>query len=443
MFILYQLLRKFKDDFSHSKKGEERGAWFTYTLLAVIIPFTSSKTSNLLRCLHTVFGFTHITKRRFYTFMASSKIPWDRLWSSVRNAIPTPLTDGRLLVALDDCINPKTGKKIFGCHRFFDHAAKQNQSRYPWAQNFLTAGLLAKIKGRWACLPLASRFYHPKKVFAEKEIRIGKKKLSFQTKLDQAVEMLLELYHAYKAPLLAVADSWFGNNGLWKPLHKILGADFHLLSRLRSNIKLNDLYQPSAEKKRGRPRKYGTFLGNVSDLASRYRDRARSYNVNLYGCSREVMAFDRVLMLKTLKCSVRVVWIFRKTRWIALFTTDLSLSVEQIVEYYGARWKIEAGFKELKREIGSSQSQCRNPQAVVNHLNFSMMAASVIWIYAMKLEKTPKRRHAVKGRNHFAFSDVRRNITEAVMNNDFSTICSHQHKSLINSIAAALLRIAA
>jgi hypothetical protein len=29
------------------------------------------------------------------------------------------------------------------------------------------------------------------------------------------------------------------------------------------------------------------------------------------------------------------------------------------------------------------------------------------------------------------------------INEDFSTICPHQHKSLINSIAAALLRIAA
>ena len=46
--------------------------------------------------------------------------------------IPAPLTDDRLLLAIDDYINPKTGKKIFGCARVFDHAAKQNQSRYPW-----------------------------------------------------------------------------------------------------------------------------------------------------------------------------------------------------------------------------------------------------------------------------------------------------------------------
>jgi hypothetical protein len=106
------------------KKGEERAQWFIYTILAVIFPFTSSKTSNLLRCLRTIFGFSYISKRRFYTFMASSKIPWDKLWETTRDAVPDPLTQCRTLVVLDDYINPKTGKKIFGCHRFFDHAAK-------------------------------------------------------------------------------------------------------------------------------------------------------------------------------------------------------------------------------------------------------------------------------------------------------------------------------
>jgi len=31
-------------------------------------------------------------------------------------------------------------------------------------------------------------------------------------------------------------------------------------------------------------------------------------------------------------------------------STDLELSVEQIVEYYRARWKIESGFKEIKQD---------------------------------------------------------------------------------------------
>jgi len=72
--------------------------------------------------------------------------------------IPDPETNGRLLIALDDFINPETGKKIFGCARVFDHAAKLNQSKYPWAQNVVSIGLLKMIKGRWAC-PMAENEY--------------------------------------------------------------------------------------------------------------------------------------------------------------------------------------------------------------------------------------------------------------------------------------------
>ncbi len=40
-----------------------------------------------------------------------------------------------------------------------------------------------------------------------------------------------------------------------------------------------------------------------------------------------------------MKCPVRVIWVYRQTRYVALMTTDLTLSVEQIIEFYGARWR--------------------------------------------------------------------------------------------------------
>ena len=89
--------------------------------------------------------------------------------------------------------------------------------------------------------------------------------------------------------------------------------------------------------------------------------------VNLYGRVRTVLACDQVVMVKTLKRPIRVVWVYRRTQWVALFSTDLTLSVSEIIEYYGARWKIEAGFKELKQDIGSAETQCENPVAVENH----------------------------------------------------------------------------
>ncbi len=444
MFILQNIFKKLKNEFAHSRKGEERGIWFIYTIVAIIIPFTSSKTSNLLRCLKSLFGFAGIEKKRYYTFMASPKIPWKRLWRCLWEMIPEPLTDDRLLLALDDYINPKTGKKIFGCDKVFDHAAKQNQSKYPWAQNIVAVGLLKIIKGRWACLPLSHRFYHFKKSIEDKKNDLSKSTIKFETKLEQAADMITDIAEAFgQKRILTVTDSWFGNDSLWKPLHKKFGERFHLLSRLRSNINVFQLPGTKTQNGPGRPRKYGKKLGCAASLAVQFRSLANQYSVNLYGRNRSVVAYDCVVILKTLKCPVKVVWIYRKTKWVALFSTDLTLSVEKIIEYYGARWKIEAAFKELKRDIGSAETQCRNPNAVMNHLHFCMMASSVVWIYASRIKKTPCRRHIVKGRNHFAFSDVRRLIAKAAMDDNFGILFPVPRKSVVNSLVQVLLRIAA
>jgi len=444
MIILHDILKKLKNEFAHSRKNDERSIWFIYTIVAIIVPFTSSKTSNLLRCLKALFGFDGIHKKRYYTFMASPKIPWQQLWQCLWKMIPAPLTDDRLLLALDDYINPKTGKKIFGCGKVFDHAAKQNQSRYPWAQNIVAIGLLKIVKGRWACLPLNYRFYHLKKNIENTKRLFSKPVIEFETKLDQAVHMITDIAGAFgQTSILTITDSWFGNNGLWKPLHKRLGQRFHMVSRLRSNNNVFQLPGPNTKKGPGRPRKYGSKLGNAALLAAQFKPLAKQYSVNLYGRIRSVNAYERVVMLKTLKCAVKVVWIYRKTQWIALFSTDLTLSVEQVIEYYGARWKIEAAFKELKRDIGSAETQSRHPNAVMNHLHFCMMATSVVWVYASRLEKTPSRRHVVKGRNHFAFSDVRRLVAKAALDDNFGILFPVPRKSAVNSLVAVLLRMAA
>jgi hypothetical protein len=444
MIILHDIFKKLKNEFAHSRKGDERGIWFIYTIVAIIIPFTSSKTSNLLRCLKGLFGFAGIHKKRFYTFMASPKIPWKRLWLCLWKMIPEPLTDDRLLLALDDYINPKTGKEIFGCGKVFDHAAKQNQSKYPWAQNIVAIGLLKIVKGRWACLPLIYRFYHLKKNIENRKRMLSTPVIEFETKLDQAVHMITDIAGAFgQTRIITITDSWFGNNGLWKPLHKKLGQRFHMVSRLRSNNNIFQLPGTLNKKGPGRPIKYGRKLGNAALLASQLKPLAKEYSVNLYGRTRSVVAHDQVVMLKTLKCAVRVVWVYRKTQWIALFTTDLTLSVEQVIEYYGARWKIEAAFKELKRDIGSAETQTRHPMAVMNHLDFCMMAMTVAWVYASRLEKTPSRRHVVKGRNHFAFSDVRRLVAKAALDDNFGILFPVPRKSVVNSLVTVLLRIAA
>ena len=64
-------------------------------------------------------------------------------------------------------------------------------------------------------------------------------------------------------------------------------------------------------------------------------------------------------------------------------------------------------------------------------------------VYAMELEKAPNRHHAVKNREHYAFSDVRRKLSKAIVGKDFQAISSCKPKTSLKSIAAALLGMAA
>jgi len=442
MPILPALATQFQCLFPATDNGQERWRWFVLTLQAILVPITASRTSNLLRAIATLFG-VDIAQSRYYTFMASVKLRWESVWTVLWQAIPDPLTDGRLLVALDDSINPKTGRKVFGCQHTFDHAAKTNQSQYPWAQTIVTLGLLKVIHGRWTCLPLAFAFYLRLQTLRTACIRVRGEAVVFQSKFAQAVRLIAALARVFgQVPILVVADSWFGNQGLLKPLRAALGPRAHLLSRLRVNAVLYERPTPTPGTS-GRPRKYGARSGNTAQLATALRADARAYTLNLYGGVREIMAVDRLVMLKTLRCQVRVVWVFRKAQWIALVTTDLTLTLAQIVEYYGARWKIEAGFREIKQEIGSAETQTRNPDAVTNHLNFCMAATTITWIYGAHLHKAPPRRYATAKRTEYAFADLRRALAKDLGGHGFGMDCQISANATRKPLIATVMDLVA
>ena len=64
MFILHDILEKLKNEFPQSKKAQERSTWFVYTIIAIILPFTASRTSDILRCLKILFGFEWIRRKK-------------------------------------------------------------------------------------------------------------------------------------------------------------------------------------------------------------------------------------------------------------------------------------------------------------------------------------------------------------------------------------------
>jgi hypothetical protein len=188
---------------------------------------------------------------------------------------------------------------------------------------------------------LAFHFYLRRLTLRAGCFRLRCKALVFADKFAQAVVLIARLGACFAhVPVLVATDSCLGNNGLLKPLRQRLDARAQLLSRLRVNAALYARPDATAGKA-GRPRKYGARLGSARDLAAALRSQAQTYDLHVYGALRAVVAAEQVVMLKTLRCPVRVVWVYRKTQWVALMTTDLDLTVVQIIEYYTARWKIQ------------------------------------------------------------------------------------------------------
>jgi len=69
-----------------------------------------------------------------------------------------------------------------------------------------------------------------------------------------------------------------------------------------ANIILHALPDERQPKQRGRTRKYGTRLGSTTEVARQSQGKARTIAVFLYGKQREVKAYDKVVMLKNLRC---------------------------------------------------------------------------------------------------------------------------------------------
>jgi len=135
------------------------------------------------------------------------------------------------------------------------------------------------------------------------------------------------------------------------------------------------------------------------------------------------------------KCEVKIVVIYYRNRIFPIVSTDLTLTEKQMIEIYSARWKIESGFKELKHNLGALDNQARKETSVENHFNLCCLSMTAVWIYAMDLEKNPKRLHPVKGSESFSFADLCSQISNEYKQTDvFNGICPEQIKSAGNYI---------
>jgi hypothetical protein len=77
----------------------------------------------------------------------------------------------------------------------------------------------------------------------------------------------------------------------------------------------------------------------------------------------------------------------RKKDWLALLSTDTTLTNEDVVRIYGKRWDIEVFFKMAKQHLKlSKEIQCRDFDALIAHTSIVFMRYMFV-VYQCRLEK--------------------------------------------------------
>jgi hypothetical protein len=296
---------------------------------------------------------------------------------------------GPLSLVIDDTLAPKKGAHIFGIGSHLDAVRSTRLHRiFSFGHCWVVLAVLVTVpfSKRSFALPVLFRLYRSK---SSCDLRHR----TYQKKTELARQML-DVLLGWVGPqrVELTADAAYCNSTVTRDLP----AWVVLLGSMRPDAVLTELPPARPPKtKGGRPRKRGQLLPKPKDLAQDNRHPWKSCKAKLYGrqttvrykecCAQWYRACGvgllRIVIVKVEKGSVGI---------RVFFSTDIHLSVVQILQGYAGRWAIEVCFKDLKQLIGFGDSSARKQQAVERTAPFAgyVYTLLVLW-FAQKAYTSP------------------------------------------------------
>ena len=262
------------------------------------------------------------------------------LWAQVvLRLFPDPLrVNGRLVLVGDGIKVPKSGKKMPAVKRLHQESESNTKPEYIMGHSLQAVSVLVHAGKSVLAVPLVTRI-HEGLVWSNRHKR---------TLLDKMLA-LLAIVDIHE-PFYFVADAYYASQ---KIINGLLEQDNHLVTRVRSNAVAYTRYEQQGPKKRGRPRLYGKKIV----LRSQFNDvqameKAASPVYGEHNVTLQYRVCD--LLWRPVGRLVRVVVVIHPSRGrCLLMSTDTSLSAIEIIRLYGLRFKIEHGFKQAVRVVGT------------------------------------------------------------------------------------------
>src|SRR5262249_46264019 len=200
--------------------------------------------------------------------------------------------------------------------------------------------------------------------------------------------LLLWLGRTGKA-LWLVVDGAYAKAPLLRPMRR-LGVV--VVSRLRKDAHLRDVPGPKKTGQRGPAPTYGK---KRLSLANRAGQKGGWQTVECVQYNDTVTKTYKTFVATWPPAggAIRVVLVAEDDGWVAFFCTDITASVESILEAMAARSAIEETFHDVKEVWGAQQQQVRNVYACVGAFNLNLWMYSLVeaWAWQKKEQELVQR----------------------------------------------------
>lgn len=356
--------------------------------------------SNVIRAAGPESSKSHDAYQNFFS---KSKWSMDVLWKvlflllvntfypalapSSPNSVPT------IWIAGDDTLVKHYGRKIWGAGLYRD--AVRSSKKYPayaWGLNWVVLAMVAKVpllKDKFIALPILARLNPkqnpPKNTSNPKNEMKTKTKGQGSRKKTSTVTIMEEMIRTVTS-WLPEATFVFCGDGAYACLAGNLPENVHLVSRIRRDAALYGLPKPKSANTKGRRAKKGQRQFSPQEMAIHVGQRWKTYKIDLYGniVERQLYTYQALWYEVCPDHLVKIVIVRDpegKKEDEYFFTTDLTMSAEDIVFCYTGRWAIEVAFRETKQYLGMNEPQARKKEAVLRITPFCLWLNSVVKLW--------------------------------------------------------------
>lgn len=169
---------------------------------------------------------------------------------------------------------------------------------------------------------------------------------------------------------IVVADAWFSKK---KFVDKVISAEMNLISRLRDDADLQYLFKGKQSRGKGRPKKYdGKVIHNNIDMNHFY----------LIEQNKKSTIYCAEVHSKSLKRVIKLVHVIYKNKkgkltYKLYFSTDMSMTALDILDYYRMRFQIEFLYRDAKQHTGLNDCQARSENKLNFHFNAALTAINI------------------------------------------------------------------